>query len=286
VVISLLTLIMLVVSVRASDRLVPSPPLESVSSNRLTVHYMDVGQGDATLLQGPDFTILVDAGRHDRTDVIAYLKRAGIRAFDLVIGTHPHADHIGQMATVIREFAVKEIWLSGDSHTSRTFERTLDAALNSKAAYHEPRAGEVFTIGLARIEVTNPHRLNGDFHAGSLAVRIVYGDIAFLFTGDAELPTEQAMIDRNHELKAHILQLGHHGSRTSSGVNFLRAVSPEIAVYSAGADNPYGHPHPEVIARLDSFEIPVYGTDKHGTIRIVTDGEDYELILGPIVSSP
>jgi len=263
-----------------------SDPAVIATSDRLTAHYIDVGQGDATLLQGPDFTILIDAGRHDRSDVIPYLKQAGVTALDLVIGTHPHADHIGQMAAVIKEFDVKEIWLSGDSHSTQTFERTLDAALNSNAAYHEPRAGEVYTFGSARLEVVNPAQLTGDFHEGSIAVRVAYGDIAFLFTGDAELRTEQAMITRGHELQAHILQLGHHGSRTSSGLNFLRAVSPEIAIYSAGADNSYGHPHPEVISRLNGLQIPVYGTLVHGTIRIVTDGKDYEMILSAIECQP
>lgn len=253
------------------------PTLEVVS--KMTVHYIDVGQGDATLLQGPDFTILIDAGRHDRSDVVPYLRSAGITSLDLIIGTHPHADHIGQMDRVIAAFPVKEAWLSGDSHTSKTFERVLDAILDSPADYHEPKAGELFQFGSLSLEVLNPGRLTGDLHEGSIAVRAVYGQVAFLFTGDAEEQTEQAMVQRGHAPTAQILQLGHHGSRTSSTALFLGAVRPAVAIYSAEADNSYGHPHAEVIDRLASLQIPVYGTDCHGTIKVRTDGSTYELLL-------
>jgi competence protein ComEC len=101
-----------------------------------------VGQGDSTLLAGPDFTILIDAGRHDRNDVVPHLEQIGISAIDLLVGTYPHADHIGQFPQVLQRFPVTEVWMSGDSHTSLTFERALDAILASGAAYHEPRAHE------------------------------------------------------------------------------------------------------------------------------------------------
>src|SRR5690606_12325294 len=113
----------------------------------LTVHFIDVDQGDATLIQADDVVILIDAGRHDRSDVVPYLRSIGIKSIDLLVGTHPHADHIGQFPEVLRAFPVKEVWLSGDVHTSRTFERAIDAILESDAGYHEPRAGERFQFG-------------------------------------------------------------------------------------------------------------------------------------------
>ncbi len=243
----------------------------------LAVSFLDVGQGDATLLQGPDFTILIDAGRHDRDDVVPHLRRRGVRALDLVIVTHPHADHIGQLPAVLDAFKVREVWMSGDVHTSQSYERALDALLASGAGYHEPRAGEVHQVGSLRIEVVNPAELTGDLHEGSVAVRAVFGEVAFLFTGDAEAHTEAAMISRGHELRAHVLQLGHHGSQTSSSSAFLEAVAPELAVYSAGEGNPYGHPHPEALARLRSLGVTVLGTDVRGTITVTTDGRTYHV---------
>lgn len=241
----------------------------------LVVHYIDVGQGDATLLDGPGFAILIDAGRHTANDVVPYLESVGITELDLLIGTHPHADHIGQFPQVLGNFEVAEVWLSGDIHTTRTFEAAVDAITASSAGYHEPRAGETFSFGSATVEVINPPAITGDFHQGSISVRIVYGDVAFIFTGDAEAETEEAMIERGHNLRAQLLKLGHHGSNTSSSQAFLDAVQPEVVIYSAADGNAYGHPHDEVIERLEAMAVPVYGTDLHGTIIVTTDGETY-----------
>lgn len=255
----------------------PNPTI--VDSQELTVHFIDVGQGDATLLEGPDFTILIDAGKHNRNDVVPYLESMGIKEIDLFIGTHPHADHIGQANQVMEAFEIKEVWLSGDTHTSKTFERTIDSILAKDIAYHEPRVGEKYEIGSLRLEVLNPVQLTGDFHEGCISVRAVYEDISFLFTGDAEEQTEAEMVERGYHLQANIYQLGHHGSSTSNTEAFLQAVNPEVAIYSAGKDNSYGHPHLEVMERLEEMQIPVYGTDVHGTILVVTDGKLYELQL-------
>lgn len=241
----------------------------------LVVHFFDVGQGDATLLQHGDVTILIDAGRHDRRDVLPYLQAAGVERLTLVIATHPHADHIGQMDQVIRTFPVEEVWMSGNEHTSRVFERLLDAILDSEAGYHEPRAGEVVALGDLRLEVVSPRDLTGNLNDDSIAVRVVYKDVALLFTGDAERDAERRMVESGLPLKAHILHLGHHGSRTSSTAEFVAAVDPDVAIYSAGAGNTYGHPDPGVIDRLRRAGIAVYGTDVHGTIKVTTDGIRY-----------
>lgn len=267
-----LALVLLVAALLAS-----AAPVPHASDAHLNVYYFDVDQGDATLLLGPDFTILIDAGRHDRSEVVDLLRRAGVQAIDLFVLTHPHSDHIGQCDKVMDAFPVREVWMSGDIHTSRTFERCIDAILASDAYYYEPRAGEAFTIGSAHIEVVHPARVTGDFNNGSVALRIRYGDIVFLFTGDAEADAEREMMARSHDLQATILHLGHHGSRTSSTLAFLRAVNPEVAIYSAGPDNSYGHPHQEVVERVLSLGIALYGTDTHGTVTVWTDGRAYRL---------
>lgn len=247
-------------------------------SPTLSVYFLDVDQGDATLFVGEDFTILIDAGRHDRAEVVPLLQSVGVQSIDLFIATHPHADHIGQCAAVMRNFAVGEVWMSGDTHTTLTFERCLDAIIDSDAGYYEPRAGEAFQIGSARIEVVHPAHVTGHLNNGSVGVRIVYDNVAFLLTGDAELEAERAMLERGHDLHAHIMKLGHHGSRTSSTDAFLRVVQPELAVYSAGGGNTYGHPHAESLRTIERLGITLFGTDVNGTIRVDTDGTRFDVI--------
>ncbi len=260
---------------------VPSASIEQTAvapvDGALTVYFFDVGQGDATLLAGPNWTIVIDAGRHNRSDVVPHLQSAGVESIDLLIGTHPHADHIGQFPQILETFPVREVWMCGDSHSSRTFERALDAILSSGAAYHEPRAGESYRMGSALIEVLHPVELTGNLNESSICVRVTFGQVSVVLTGDAEAASERAMIQRGHNLSAQILRLGHHGSETSSTREFLEAVRPEVAIYSAGEGNSYGHPHDVVLQRLARMGIPVLGTDRHGTIHVQTDGTTYQV---------
>jgi beta-lactamase superfamily II metal-dependent hydrolase len=265
---------------------VQSPPLEqgrrvatpvSTDTGTLTAYFFDVDQGDAILLVGPDFTILIDAGRHDRNDVLPHLEQVGIESIDLMVGTHPHADHIGQFVEVLEAYPVGEVWMSGDINTSATFENTIDAIAASGAAYHEPRAGEVYEIGSARLEVVNPTHIGDDANDGSVAFRLIFGDVAFMFTGDAELAAEAEMVASGLDLRAQILKLGHHGSDTSSSLRFLQAVAPEVAIWSAGTDNTYGHPHRSTLNRLARLGIEVHGTAKESTIIVCTNGQTYKV---------
>lgn len=260
-------------TVTTADVAPPAPATDI--PGEMAAYFFDVGQGDSTLLVGPDFNILVDAGRHDRSEVVDHLRHVGVQQLDVLVGTHPHADHIGQFPAVIDAFPVEDVWMSGASHTTQTFERALDAVERSDAGYHEPRAGEVFDVGSARIEVLNPTTVSGALNGGSLVMRIVLGEMAFLFTGDAEAPAERDMIGRDVGLGAQVLKVGHHGSSTSSTQEFLEAVAPTVAIYSAGEGNQYGHPHDEVLARLFALEVDIYGTDVHGTVMVTTDGQTY-----------
>ncbi|MCH8549494.1 MAG: MBL fold metallo-hydrolase [Balneolaceae bacterium] len=246
-------------------------------SPTLKLHFIDVGQGDATLIEGDGFNILVDAGRHDRNDVVPYLELAGIESIDLLVGTHPHADHIGQFPQVLEFASVDEVWMSGDLHTTITFENALDAIEASGASYREPRAGESKEFGDLKIDVLHPYELTGDLNDGSVVLRLDYHDLSFLLTGDAERAAELEMTERSGELRSEILKLGHHGSSSSTTQIFLDKVTPEIAVYSAAKDNSYGHPHSEVTDRLDEKGVRFYGTDQSGTILIETDGDEYRV---------
>ncbi|WP_171051697.1 MBL fold metallo-hydrolase [Alteribacter natronophilus] len=248
-----------------------------MEAGELTVSFLDVGQGDATLFQTEEVTVLVDAGRHDRSDVTEHLEHLGVEEIDILAGTHPHADHIGQMPDVIDSFDVHEVWMSGGEATSQVFERTIDAIMSSDASYDEPRAGDVFEVGGLIITIVHPENLTGDLNDDSLSMNIAYGEVNFLLTGDAEEGAEARMIERNEPLEAEILKAGHHGSSTSSTPAFAETVNPEIAVYSAGENNQYGHPHDEVRLLFSEMDIPFYGTAEHGTVTVITDGAGYEV---------
>lgn len=257
----------------------PTPtPTATPVADGLEVRFLDAGQGDATLLATPEATVLVDTGRHDREDVVGHLRAAGVEHLDVVVVTHPHADHLGQFDAVLEAFAVAEVWWSGATHTTRTFDRAIDAIEASDAAYGEPRAGDTTTVGDLRFEFVNPPE-DADFddlHDASLAFRVTYGEVALVFTGDAEGPTEARMVDRHGDrLAADIYQVGHHGSRTSTTQAFLDAVDPAVAVHSAGDGNQYGHPHDEPLRRLEAAGVEVYGTAAHGTIILTSDGATF-----------
>jgi competence protein ComEC len=252
----------------------PAPP----HADQLAVHFLDVGQGDATLLIAPDAAVLIDTGRHDADDVVGHLRRLGVSRLDVVAVTHPHADHLGQFDRVLDTFDVAEVWWSGATHTTRTFERALDALERSGAAYEEPRAGDRTAVGSLEVAVLHPTELTGDLHGDSLVLRVSFGEVAILFTGDAEAEVEDLLVDRlGAQLRSTVYQVGHHGSTTSSTPAFLDAVAPEVAVYSAGAGNAYGHPHDEVVRRLVDAGVTTYGTDVHGTVTLTTDGTDSEI---------
>lgn len=249
--------------------------------NELKVHYIDVGQADATLFQftydHKPFTILYDAGDWNKNDVVDYLTNQNITFIDLIIISHPHADHTGQLAKVVNTFGVGEVWLSGNTSTSQTFQDGLEAVLATDADYYEPRAGDEFEIGPLKIDVLHPSNISGKLNEESISLLFTYGDMKFVFTGDAGKKEEIEMIDRGIDMKADILSLGHHGSDTSTDQAFIHAVDPEIAIYSAGTGNSYGHPHPEVVSRVQDAGITLYGTDVHGTILVTTDGSEYTI---------
>ncbi len=252
------------------------------SLSELTVHYIDVGQADSTLLQytdkGEEFTILIDAGNWNRNDVIHYLQAQHISEIDIAIGTHPDADHIGQLDKVINTFNVGEVWLSGNTSTSQTFQRLLQAIDQNNVHYYEPRRGDEFEVGTLQIEILYPISVSENDNEESISLKLTYGDVSFIFTGDASRNDELRMINGSIDVDANILHLGHHGSSTSTHPTFLKEVSPEIAIYSAGKENSYGHPHKEVVDLIKGSNITLYGTDIHGTILVKTDGKNYKVL--------
>jgi len=250
------------------------------SDGVLRVHYIDVGQADATLLIYNEYAMLIDAGDNATSrDVVRYLQRQGVTALKYVIATHPHSDHIGGMAGVINAFEIETFIMPRVSHTTATFERMIDAIEGNNLNVKAPVPGEVLPFGSAHITVIAP---NGDFYDNinnhSVAVRVELGETAFIFTGDAEAISEREMVAEGRSLSARVLKTGHHGSRTSTTAEFLAAVNPEIAVISCGLNNSYGHPHRDVLERLEAANIRIYRTDLQGNIIIETDGRVLNVI--------
>jgi len=244
----------------------PKQPVEA--------HLVDVGQADFTLFDGPEANVVVDTADWQDENVVPYLREQGIEEVDLVVVTHPDADHIGQLDEVMNEMDVEEVWMSGTPHTTRTYEEAVNAVVESDAGYYEPRSGEDFAVGSMRIEALHPEEdgLTGDGQKDSVSVRLEYGETTFMMTGDAQKSAEREMVENAEadeiELDSDVYQMGHHGSDTSSTRAFLEAVDPGVAVYSAGEENTFGHPNDEVLERHAEMGTEVYGTDEHGTVVV------------------
>lgn len=255
---------------------VPAPDVTGV----LKVHFIDVGQGDSILIQSGTENMLVDAGTNESGPAVAaYLKSLGITKLSYLIGTHPHEDHIGGMDDVIRAFDIGTVIMPDVSHTTRTYEDVLDALLEKELRVVKPKPGDTYSLGEADFTILSPASdiaeqavRDGDLNNLSVGIRLAFGSNAFIMCGDAEAPSEKAMVEGGLPLKADVLKLGHHGSSTSTCDEFLRAVSPSCAVISCGTDNSYGHPHKETMEKLAASGISVYRTDEQGTLVATSDG--------------
>lgn len=253
------------------------------TTDTLEIHAIDVGQGDATLIVGPEETMLIDSGdwRDDGETVIAYLESQGVERIDYLVTTHAHADHIGGHAAVIEHYetehdGVGEVWDPGVAHTSQTYENYLDAVEAHDVDLIRAQSGDEIDFA-GGTTVLNPPAESGsdDLHENSLAVRVTHGETAFLATGDAESETEERMVEEHGDaLEADVYQAGHHGSSTSSSDAFLDRVDPEYAIVSSAYDSQYGHPHEEVLAAFDERRVETYWTAVHGSIVVESNGEE------------
>ena len=251
------------------------PPDLGPIEGEIRVHFIDVGQGDSILVQSTDHAVLIDAGPPAAgQSLVIYLESLGIRRLDYVIATHPHSDHIGGMPGVLDRFLVGELWMPDVAHDTATFERFLDAIERNHLEITTVQAGDVLSAGPIRMIAVSPNRGGyGNLNDYSIVLHMQYGLTSFLFTGDAESLSENEMIAAGWNLQADILNVGHHGSRTSTTDSFLYAVDPQFAVISLAAGNQFNHPHPEVLERLTRRGIEVLRTDELGTIVMSTDGE-------------
>lgn len=253
-------------------------------AKEMFAHFIDVGQGDSILIQTPNGkTVLVDGGKQSTGDkVVAYLKKAGVTSIDLLVATHPDADHIGGLVDVLKSFPVKKVLDSGKEHTTITYLDYLNLIESKGIPLEVPTSGETIALDSSiKIQVLNSGDRNAnDNNDNSIVLKITYGSVSFLLTGDAGIDVESDLISK-FDLKSTILKAGHHGAKTSTSQEFVNAVKPEATILSYGKDNSYGHPVSEVVNRLKASGSKLYSTAESGDIVVRTDGKTYTIFSKP-----
>lgn len=273
------------------------------AKGQLIISMLDIGQGDAVLIQTGAKNILIDTGDDkyyedgkkgkENTQLLTELQKLKIDHIDTLVMTHAHADHIGKADKVIAQYGVKELVYNGIPSTSKYFINALKAAKANGTQQVKVKAGDVLDFGNGvSFEIVSPSqslidedtaaikaKKKVDVNNESVVGRLTFGNFAMLFTGDAEGPVEKDMAaSYGKKLKCQVLKAGHHGSKTSSTAEFLKLVQPESVVMSLGVNNQYGHPHEALLNRLQKQGVKnIYRTDANGTITIVSDGSSYSI---------
>lgn len=264
---------------------IPERTAAPIAAGSIEVQFLDVGQGDSALVRIPNgegyYTMLVDTGEKKYAQGLEnHLRGLGITRIDVLICSHPHADHMGGMAQLIRHFDIGEIFMPDvpDSITPTTavYEDMLDAVLEKGLSINVLCEGAYIDVpNGAKIEVYAPGKQGNaytDLNNYSGIFKLIYGETSFLFTGDAEKALEKETLSKDYDLRATVLKCGHHGSAGATSAAFLQAVSPEYAVISCGAGNIYGHPSETILRRLQDFGCETLRTDTEKTIIMQSDG--------------
>lgn len=239
----------------------------------MEVHFIDVGQGDATLIKADGHYMLIDAGENDKgTAVQLYLKKQGVERLDYLVLTHTDSDHIGGADVIISKFDIGQIFLSDFKKDNKTYRELMDSMKSRNMTFLSPEVGAEYELGDATFTIIAPNDTYEDPNNSSIALIIDYGDSSFLFSGDCEEEAEEDILENGMNLDVDVYQVGHHGSRTSSTEDFLDAMSPEYAVISCEEKNSYGHPHAQTLNNLRARGIKVFRTDEQGSIVAYTDG--------------
>ena len=251
-----------------------------IVDGEIAVHFVDVGQGDCAVICTSEGNIIVDAGTNSSEDeMLAYIDKLGIKSFKYAIFTHPHEDHIGGADAIMKNYSVENVIIPDFAATSKTYLNMMDSIEQSGADVKVIEANEEyqFTVGSLVANVLGPVEIDNDLNNASIVMRVEYGKTSLLFMGDAEVSSEELLLQKYKfgKLRSDIIKLGHHGSETSSSLNFLQAVSPSVAIISCGVDNTYGHPHAKILHRLESEGIAYHRTDKEGSIVYIINADGY-----------
>lgn len=257
-----------------------NPVIESLNDavklvvyGNLNIYYFNVGQADCILLENNGLYMLIDAGNNsDGKNIVNYMKKMGIKKIEHVIATHAHEDHIGGMDDIINAFDVKNFYMPDVITTTKTFENLIGALEDNNVYFQTPSIGDLILFGGCKFEVLHVGDEDDDLNDTSIVVRGLYGNNSFLFMGDATSEVEKTILDKN--INSDVLKVGHHGSRYSSSVNFLKQVTPDYSIISVGDDNSYDHPHKVTFTKLNDVNSKIYRTDRDGTVVVTSDGEE------------
>lgn len=250
------------------------------SKEILYVDFIDVGQGDSILIRtSGDDAILIDAGTSSSKDhIIEFLNSKEVDDIDLFVLTHPHADHIGSAKAVIEEFAVDKILMPNAVSTSKTFEDLIDTIAEKEIETEEAEVGKKYVFGEAEFTVLAPIGKFDDLNNMSVVLHLTYGESTFLFTGDAEIISEERIIQSGFDIDVDLLKVGHHGSSTSTSDEFLNTTTPLFAIISVGEGNSYNHPSKSTLEKLERLNITVMRTDILSDITFASDGKNIEKV--------
>ena len=237
------------------------------------IHFIDAGQADAALVICDGKTMLIDGGNVDDSDrIYTYLKKQNVTHLDYVVCTHAHEDHVGGLSGALTAATAGTVYSPVTDYNSKAFRNFAAKAEERAGGLTLPQAGQVISLGSARITVLGPLKAYEETNDTSIVLRIVYGETSFLFTGDMETSAEADLLDAGAVLQSTVLKVGHHGSSTSTSYRFLREVAPTYGVISVGTDNSYNHPNDDVLSRLRDADVILYRTDMQGDIVCVSDG--------------
>lgn len=253
---------------------------QQASADKMYVSFIDVGQGNCTLLRCGGKAILVDSGEVGAAQtVINYIKNLGIDELNCVLVTHPHTDHMGAMTKILYEFKIDDLIMPEIPEeiipTNKTYEKFLTAVSDNAGNVIAAKPEETYSYGEMKLEIFAPLRDYDNLNDMSAVSRISYGDTSVMFTGDATTTVEKDLLKKNINYSATVLNVGHHGSKTSSSEAWLRAVNPKYAVICCGVNNDYGHPHSLITKRLEEFGIEYFETDLLGTIVFESDSKNF-----------
>lgn len=239
----------------------------------MEVHFIDVGQGDATLVKADGKYMLIDAGDNSKgTAVQNYLKKQGVKKLDYLILTHTDADHIGGADVIITKFDVDTLFIGDFKKENKTYEELINAINYKGLQYSTPAVGNEYTLGNAVFTILAPNTVYDDPNNSSIAILLRNGDNRFLFTGDCEEEAETDILANGMEIDCDVYKVGHHGSKTASCQEFLKEITPMYAIISCAQGNTYGHPHAETLNNLRSMGVKVFRTDEQGSIVAYSDG--------------
>lgn len=263
---------------------ISSRPVETLAADpeKMEVHFLDVGQGNSTLITCGGHAMLIDTGDDSKGTLIQnYLQKQKINTLDYLVLTHPDADHIGGAPVIITKFKIDKVFVSNFEKDNKTYQKLIQSLDDKRLKYTTPDVGTQYLLGTSTVTFLAPNGEYDNPNDSSIALLVQNGENRFLFTGDAGEDAEEDILENGLDISADVYLAGHHGSRTSTSEDFFEAVSPSCAVISCEEGNSYGHPHAQTLNTFRMNHVKVYRTDEDGTIIASSNGKEITFNVPP-----